>query len=201
VFLNEQGSLLTDLHVVWPCQRLLISDGTVTNEATILTFDIALDVAVLETPFRRAETAVFAVLPVLSLGDGVTVVGYVPQTNSRTIVAAAGSISVLTDAVGSDDFFQTSAIVMHGQSGGPVIEKRGLMIGLVKSEPPSWNAERSPETRSVVTSGARIAAFLERSKIAFRRMAPTGSVSPPIPSFAAGAGLGYVECWALFGAR
>jgi len=64
VFLNEQGALLTDLHVVSACPRLLVSYGNATNEATIRTFDAPLDIAVLETPFRRVEAAVFAVLPV-----------------------------------------------------------------------------------------------------------------------------------------
>src|SRR5437879_6080364 len=41
LFLNEQGALLTDLHVVSACPRLLVSYGNATNEATILTFDVS----------------------------------------------------------------------------------------------------------------------------------------------------------------
>ncbi len=197
VFLNEQGALLTDLHVVSACPRLLVSYGNATNEATIRTFDAPLDIAVLETPFRRVEAAVFAVLPVLPLGANVNAIGYALQeTHSRTPLSAAGSVSALADGSGNEYFFRTSAVVMHGQSGGPVIEKRGLVIGLIKGiEDPPGGESSTSQHRSIAISGAKIAAFLDRSKIAFRRTPPTGSAGAPIPNFSAGAGIGLVECW------
>ena len=109
VFMNDRGSLLTDLHVAWPCRRLLVSYGDATNEATIFTFDIALDLAVLDTAFRRVQTAVFAVAPSLLVGESVSIIGYALQeTTSRAPISAQGTITAV-GLSGNEDFFWTSA--------------------------------------------------------------------------------------------
>jgi len=109
VLMNERGSLLTDLHVAWPCRRLLVSYGDATNEATIFTFDIALDLAVLDTAFRRVQTAVFAVAPSLLVGESVSIIGYALQeTTSRAPISAQGTITAV-GLSGNEDFFWTSA--------------------------------------------------------------------------------------------
>jgi S1-C subfamily serine protease len=198
VFMNERGSLLTDLHVAWPCRRLLVSYGDATNEATIFTFDIALDLAG-DTAFRRVQTAVFAVAPSLSLGESVSIIGYALQeTSSRAPISAQGTITAL-GLFGNEDFFWTSASSRQGQSGGPVIDERGLVVGLLKgsskTQDPAIEASSSTQNRSLAIAGERIAGFLERSKIAFRKSTSDGAIGETHSTASRAGIIGSVECW------
>ena len=200
VFLNERGSLLTDLHVAWPCRRLLVSYRDAVNRATILTFDIALDLAVLDTPFRGVETAVFAAAPALSVGDAVSIIGYAPkETGSRTPISAHGTVTALADIAGNEDFFWTSAAGMRGQSGGPVIDEHGLVVGLMKATPRNQASPigdtSTTQNRSLAIAGSRIARFLERLKIELRRSPLNGSSNEPRPNVSPAGTIGLVECW------
>ena len=199
VLMNERGSLLTDLHVAWPCRRLLVSYGDATNEATIFTFDIALDLAVLDTAFRRVQTAVFAVAPSLLVGESVSIIGYALQeTTSRAPISAQGTITAL-GLFGNEDFFWTSAGSRQGQSGGPVIDERGLVVGLLKgsskTQDPAIEASSSTQNRSLAIAGERIAEFLERSKIAFRKSTSDGAIGESISITSRPGIIGLVECW------
>ena len=199
VFLNERGALLTDLHVAWPCRNLLVSYGDAVNRATILTFDIALDLAVLDTPFRGVETAVFAAAPALSVGDAVSIIGYAPkETRSRTPISAHGTVTALADIAGNEDFFWTSAPGMRGQSGGPVIDEHGLVVGLVKATPRTQTSpigDTPTQNRSLAIAGNRIARFLERLKIELRRSPANGASNEPRPNVSPAETIGLVECW------
>ena len=199
VFMNDRGSLLTDLHVAWPCWRLLVSYGDATNEATIFTFDIALDLAVLDTAFRRVQTAVFAVAPSLLVGESVSIIGYALQeTSSRAPISAQGTITAL-GLFGNEDFFWTSAGSRQGQSGGPVIDERGLVVGLLKgsskTQDPAIEASSSTQNRSLAIAGERIAGFLERSKIAFRKSTSDGAIGETHSTASRAGIIGLVECW------
>ena len=199
VLMNERGSLLTDLHVAWPCRRLLVSYGDATNEATIFTFDIALDLAVLDTAFRRVQTAVFAVAPSLAVGEAVSIIGYALQeTSSRAPISAQGTITAL-GLFGNEDFFWTSAGSRQGQSGGPVIDERGLVVGLLKgsskTQDPAIEASSSTQNRSLAIAGERIAGFLERSKIAFRKSTSDGAIGETHSTASRAGIIGLVECW------
>jgi len=199
VFMNDRGSLLTDLHVAWPCWRLLVSYGDATNEATIFTFDIALDLAVLDTAFRRVQTAVFAVAPSLAVGEAVSIIGYALQeTSSRAPISAQGTITAL-GLFGNEDFFWTSAGSRQGQSGGPVIDERGLVVGLLKgsskTQDPAIEASSSTQNRSLAIAGERIAGFLERSKIAFRKSTSDGAIGETHSTASRAGIIGLVECW------
>ena len=199
VFMNERGSLLTDLHVAWPCRRLLVSYGDATNEATIFTFDIALDLAVLDTAFRRVQTAVFAVAPSLAVGEAVSIIGYALQeTSSRAPISSRGTITAL-GLSGNDDFFWTSAGSRQGQSGGPVIDERGLVVGLLKgsskTQDPAIEAASSAQNPSLAIARGRIAGFLERSKIAFRKSTSDAAIGETHSTASRAGIIGLVECW------
>jgi len=181
-FLDPSGLLMTGLHVAWPCRRLLISYGEDVNEASLRSFDVVLDVAVLDTRLRPGATAVFSAPP--GVGDAVRVLGYaLRETRSRMPIVKEGRVTALADASGNDNFFVTSAEVVRGQSGGPVIGADGRVIGLIRS------VVQTAERGSNAVAGERVTAFLARSNIAYRQ-----------PTTATRAGqsddmIALVECW------
>jgi uncharacterized protein len=200
VFVNERGSLLTVLHVAWPCQRLLVSHEDEVKEAPILTFDVALDLAVLAAPSRLGETAVFASAPSLLVGDAVSIIGYaLRETGSRTPLSAQGAITTLAGPSGNEDFFWTSASGHRGLSGGPVIDRRGFVIGVMKgvarAETAPVEAASTTQNQSLAVVGDRIAEFLERSKIAFRKSTSGGPIGEGRSNTSRSGIIALVECW------
>jgi hypothetical protein len=88
---------------------------------------------------------------------------------------------------------------MHGQSGGPVIDEHGFVVGLVKGsatmQDPPVEVLSTAQNRSLAIAGNRIAAFLDRLKIAFRRSPSVGPTSEPRPNLSPAGIIGLVECW------
>jgi S1-C subfamily serine protease len=180
VFLNRDGALLTNLHVVFPCTQLLVSRGDEAEEAKVRNFDVALDLALLSTPYRPEDAASFAVMPALAVGERIGFTGYAPrETRSRASLSTHGAVIALSDTTGSEDFFRTSAAVFAGQSGGPVTREGGAVVGLIKGT-------GRVESFSLAIAGQRIVAFLERAKVAYRQ----GTAGPPPATTIA-----RVECW------
>jgi S1-C subfamily serine protease len=180
VFLNRDGMLLTNLHVVFPCTELIVVRGEESETAKVDNFDVALDLAVLSTAFRPHDTAAFAIAPGLAVGERIGFTGYAPrETRSRASLSTEGAITALSDTTGSEDFFRTSAPVYAGQSGGPVTRESGAIVGLIKGT-------GRVENFSLAIAGQRIAAFLSRAKIPHRQAA-----AGPHPV----ATIARIECW------
>jgi S1-C subfamily serine protease len=178
VFVNRDGTMLTNLHVASPCRQVLVSDGEELHDAKVATFDVALDLAVLKTPFRPEASAIFAAAP-LAVGERIGLTGYAPRQARRMPLSTAGAVTALADMTGNDDFFLTSAEVFAGQSGGAVTREGGALVGLIKG-----SGRR--ESFSLAIASRRIAAFLSRAKVPFRQAA-----AGPDPA----ATIAFVECW------
>jgi S1-C subfamily serine protease len=178
IFLNREGAMLTNLHVASPCRQIVVSDGEETHEAKVRTFDVALDLAVLATGMRPAESVAFAATPIL-LGEKIALTGYAPRQARRMPLSTEGAVTALADSTGNADFFRTSADVFPGQSGGAVTREGGAVVGLVKGT-------GRTETFSLAIAGERIAAFLARAKVPFRK---SGAGPDPTETIAR------VECW------
>jgi hypothetical protein len=124
--------------------EVILPNGNARFEASIETVDPVVDLAVL--------SIVGADLPYLPLGDSdaaaqgdpVRVYGFpfgreveVGQENVPDIVprvsSSSGSLSAMrTDALGAAAYLQTSATVNPGNSGGPMVDEQGYVLGVVR---------------------------------------------------------------------
>jgi S1-C subfamily serine protease len=135
VIVSEQGAILTALHVVADAAaiRARFADGTEAN-AEIVARDAAADIAVLATD-RPPGIIVPAVLGGgASIGDEVYAIGH-PLGLGNSI--SAGVVSGLDRTVPIDDeltlegLIQFDAAVNPGNSGGPLVNRDGQVIGIV----------------------------------------------------------------------
>ncbi|AGL13781.1 peptidase S1 family protein [Actinoplanes sp. N902-109] len=136
VIVNADGSILTAFHVVDGATSIKVSytDGTATA-ATVADSDPVNDIATL-TPQKLPETVVPAVLGgAPGVGDNVVAIG---NPLGLTMSTSSGVVSGLdrvingkpADAAG---LIQFDAAVNPGSSGGPLINDRGEVIGIVVS--------------------------------------------------------------------
>jgi len=135
IVVNAAGSVLTALHVVDQAGSIEVtfSDGT-SSSASIATKDPASDIAVL-TPQRLPQVVVPAVLGGgLQVGDPVFALGH-PLGLTGSLSAGVVSALGRTIQVGSDrtlkNLIQFDAAVNPGNSGGPLLNKAGQVVGIV----------------------------------------------------------------------
>lgn len=128
----DKGYIVTNNHVVKDADevRVTFHDDT-TVEAKVVGKDEKMDLAVLKVDSKKKLTAVpFGDSDVLRVGDWVVAIGN-PFGLGGTVTA--GIISARQRDINSgpyDDFLQTDASINRGNSGGPMFNLKGEVIGI-----------------------------------------------------------------------
>jgi peptidoglycan hydrolase-like protein with peptidoglycan-binding domain len=127
--ISREGEILTNAHVIRGCGAIEVGG---VGAATVLAVDERRDLALLDTGATFQTTIPIRSGGQLELGEPVTVLGY-PY---RGIVSTSLTITqgIVSAIVGLDDDpsrFQLTAAVQPGNSGGPVIDEAGRLIGVV----------------------------------------------------------------------
>jgi S1-C subfamily serine protease len=135
VVASREGAVLTALHVVESASSVTVTfaDGT-RSSATVAQRDEANDIAVL-TPARLPEVVVPAVLGASAqVGDPVFALGHplgLDDSLSAGVVSALDrSVKVSADRT-LDGLIQFDAAVNPGNSGGPLLNRSGQVVGIV----------------------------------------------------------------------
>ncbi len=125
---------LTNNHVVRDCTQFAVRlpDGTKTSAEVVAT-DAANDLALLRLDGHSAEVAAhFRVTPQPSAGEQVAVFGFPFAgilSSSGNIVS--GNISALSGLGDDTRYYQITAPIQSGNSGGPLLDYMGNVIGIV----------------------------------------------------------------------
>ena len=128
--IDNDGGILTNAHVVEGCEAVTIGDGI---GATIVSVDDDVDLALLRTDQTWPAIAKFAAGPA-RLNSDVTVIGYPLHGLLGGINVTRGAVSALAGLAGRTSEFQISAAVQPGNSGGPVVDATGAVVGVVRSK-------------------------------------------------------------------
>jgi len=128
----EQGYILTNHHVVWNADRveIILPDGRV-YETEWIRSDRKTDVAVVKIKADNLRAARLGDSDTVETGQWVLAVGAplgLPQTVTAGIVSGTGRST--GDGVMLQDFIQTDAAINRGNSGGPLVNTRGEVIGI-----------------------------------------------------------------------
>ncbi|MCB9883040.1 MAG: trypsin-like peptidase domain-containing protein [Planctomycetes bacterium] len=132
VIVSNKGYILTNNHVVRGASavEVKLADGRV-FEAKVLGTDRATDLAVLDIDADGIIPAKLGDSTALEVGDWVLAVGSpfgLEQSVSAGIVSAFGRSGVRVATY--EDFIQTDAAVNPGNSGGPLVNLDGEIIGI-----------------------------------------------------------------------
>ncbi|RJP19966.1 MAG: Do family serine endopeptidase [Candidatus Omnitrophota bacterium] len=140
VIISSEGEILTNYHVVKDADELTVTldDGT-ELEASEVAHDEGSDIALIK--LKEDKPLPFAVLgnsDELQVGDWVLAIGNpfgLSQSVSQGIVSAKGRTNAdvpvgFEDGFRFKDFIQTTAAINLGNSGGPLINLNGEVIGV-----------------------------------------------------------------------
>lgn len=123
--------LVTAAHVVEGCGAVAMVDGTPLD---IVAADSSLDLAVLSGATDAGVWLRLSALEVPKLGEAVTALGYPYYTSlDQGLTVTSGNVSALRGIDGSSNRVMITAPVQPGNSGGPLLNKKGAVIGVVVS--------------------------------------------------------------------
>lgn len=142
VIVSDSGYILTNKHVIDGATSIsvVLDDGTIYEDAKVAAVDPLNDIA-----FMKIEGATD--LKVATLGDSKTIsvgqqviaignaLGEYQNTVTSGIVSGTGRSLTATDSTGSmserlSDMIQTDAAINSGNSGGPLVNAAGEVIGI-----------------------------------------------------------------------
>jgi TPR repeat protein len=134
-FVTEDGWLVTSFHVVEGAAHILIRTEKETLPAKLINADKVNDVAVLKVSGK------FAALPVApsratKLGETVLTIGF-PNIGLQgfALTVTKGQVSGLTGARDDPREFQISVAVQPRDSGAPLVNQYGNVVGVVEARP------------------------------------------------------------------
>ena len=153
-FVSKSGHVVTNAHVVKNCKRVTLGDdGKNQTDAAPVSTDIKNDLALLklgslETASAETKSLIknlgLNVVPLaahgllrsedVDLGESVLVAGFpFGDIFSNTIKVTGGLVSAVQGLGGDTGQFQLDAAVQPGNSGGPIYDAAGNVVGVVVS--------------------------------------------------------------------
>ena len=131
-FISSDGYMLTNNHVIAGARRISVSVSKKEHPASVVSRDGQNDLALL-----KVEGSSFCWLDVDSrssvrLGDAIATIGYPnPDIQGVAPKVTKGELSSLNGLQDDPRLFQISASIQPGNSGGPLLNPEGRVIGVV----------------------------------------------------------------------
>ncbi len=136
VVVAEDGEILTNAHVVAEATeiRVRLAGETEPTEAEVVASDLGNDLALLQIDADDLTPAEFARPDNVELGDEVVAIGFALDLDgepsvTQGIVSALDRTLRITDGA-LDRLIQTDAAISSGNSGGPLVDTEGLVVGI-----------------------------------------------------------------------
>ena len=161
-YVNDEGWVLTNAHVVEDCGR--VRANGIDSVGTPL-LDLSSDLALIHFPAPpRVNHLTFRGIPA-RLAEPLTALGYpLSDLLSESVKATDGSVSSLAGLGNNLAYMQISAPIQPGNSGGPVIDEAGRVIGIATATLSEAGYDRAQNVNFAIKAEILIA-FLIGSNI------------------------------------
>lgn len=129
-FVSNKGHIVTNDHVIVGCRNITIAQEGKYVEVDVIAYDEKNDLAILKSDIRPKKYYRISKSDP-KLMDDIVIAGY-PLGNkiSTGIKTTKGSVTSLSGMGNNFSEFQTDAALNKGNSGGPIIDKGGNVIGV-----------------------------------------------------------------------
>lgn len=199
-YVSRAGHVLTNEHVVAECREMRVTEGSNGVPATVLATDARRDLALLQMPHEVAAAALFRDAQKARLGESVMVVGFPLQgLITSGPVVTTGIVSALAGPQNDRRLLQISAPVQPGNSGGPLLDGGGRIIGIVKSELDGARVARLtgaiPQNVNFAVSAEEARQFLAEHHVAVQSAPGGGELATAAVADLALAVTVRLECW------
>lgn len=198
---NTETYVLTNAHVIKGCGEVRVKSKNRDLIATVASQDKKNDLALLKLRPEEQPVAVFQELKTLYPGDSVVAVGFplwgllASEPN-----VSVGTVSALAGIRNDTSRLQIAAPVQPGNSGGPLFDKSGLVVGVIVSR---LNDKAAFESLGIIPQNVNFAiksgvamALMQASDISFSQTKSTKSLTPADVARNARKYTVLIECWA-----
>jgi S1-C subfamily serine protease len=166
-YVSPQGHILTNQHVVDGCSVIaLFRPGQPPVTLRLIAEDERADLALLQQEGARPTPLAFrgAGQPVRA-GERVVVIGYPVRQELGGVNVTEGLLSAVRGQRGDARRFQYSAPTQPGNSGGPVFDETGQVIGVVVSQLAGLGEDRSAQNINFGIALSEVRRFLEANGV------------------------------------
>jgi uncharacterized protein len=132
VIFTRSGNILTAAHVVHECQKVTVAlPGGAALPAEVLAQDGTNDLAVIKSTLTSASPVQLRATPP-RLGEAVAVAGFpLGHILDNDLNLTTGTVSALSGIQDDSSMLQVTAAVQPGNSGGPLYDGNGNLLGIV----------------------------------------------------------------------
>ena len=164
--------LVTNHHVIAGCRKLSVVTAEGRRAASVVSAEASIDLALLRVFGLRGAVANLRTPRIVSLGETVSVFGFpLTGTLSSSGNFTGGLVSSLQGLRNAAGEIQITAPVQPGNSGGPVMDASGLVVGVVQSKLDAVRAAAltgdMPQNVNFAVSLDVLADFLEMNQVPF----------------------------------
>jgi S1-C subfamily serine protease len=200
VVIGSRGEILTNSHVVEGCERIAVQfPSDIRQAGTLIARDQRNDLAIVRTDRWPQSVAKFREGSPVRAGDAVIALGY---PLSGLLAAAAnltvGNVSALAGLANDSRYLQISAPVQSGNSGGPLLDASGHVVGIVTSKLNAASVARAtgdiPQNVNFAIKAEVARTFLDSSGIIYRASRSEQLLSPADVGDIARPFTVYIEC-------
>jgi S1-C subfamily serine protease len=175
---SSEGHLVTNNHVISECVGDIRGNlvGQSTAKLRVVSTDATNDLALLQATGNFKDIAAIRATAVHS-GDSVIVIGF-PFHGLLTsdFTVTTGIISSLAGLFNDSRFLQISAPVQPGNSGGPLLDTSGTLVGVVAEKLSALKVARAtgefPENINFAIKTGALRDFLDNSVVPYRTSTP-----------------------------
>jgi S1-C subfamily serine protease/uncharacterized membrane protein (UPF0127 family) len=203
IVISTQGEILTNSHVVQSCAKITARfPSRILGVAALIARDEKNDLAVirpLSPDIPAGPVATFREGSTIRAGESVVALGY-PLSGllASTTNLSVGNVSALAGLGDDSRYLQISAPVQPGNSGGPLLDASGHVVGIVTSK---LNAVRVakftgdiPQNVNFAIKAEVVGTFLDSKAISYRKAASDQQLSPADVGDIARPFTPYIEC-------
>lgn len=169
---SASGAVVTNEHVVRCCTQIDVrqEDGSFAR-ASLVRSDIAIDLAVIDMARPAAAVAPFRDSGTLREGEEIVVYGFPFAARiSPGGTVTSGIVSSLFGLGGAAHQLQITAPVQIGNSGGPLLDRQGRVVGIVQSKLNALSVARAtgdlPQNVNFAVKSARATTLLRAAGVA-----------------------------------
>ncbi len=139
---SREGLILTNAHVVKGCANLTVGISGTESTARVVASDEQNDLALLTVSTALVSSLQLRETARVQLGEQVIAFGYpLPGIMSTSLNVTVGNVSALAGLGDDTRSLQFTAPIQPGNSGGPLIDQSGNVVGVVTSKlSPLWAA-------------------------------------------------------------
>ncbi len=197
---GETTFIVTNHHVVEDCDKVSVIYAGKSYEASVRAKDANSDLALLETNIPAARPASFSRLSRARLGEAVTAAGYPLQgLLSKSLNVTGGNVSALAGLGDDAKHLQITAPLQPGNSGGPLLDASGNVVGVAASKLNAIAAAELtgdlPQNVNFAIKAALVRSFLDIHAVDYQRLPSETKLEPEQLAERARQFTVAVHCW------